>query len=66
MGATGMATYKVWLDGRKLETATLIEAQSSFSARQRLATQYGVKTFQIVAVKQTAPVGEKRPDRRPS
>ena len=51
-----MSTYKVWLDGRKLETATLVEAKSSFSARQWLATQYGVKTFQIVAVKQTGAV----------
>lgn len=47
-----MATYKVWLDGRKTETATLVEAKTSFNARQWLAIQYGAKTYQIIAIKQ--------------
>jgi hypothetical protein len=45
-------TYKCWVDGRKETTTQFIETSSSFFARQRLAMQYGRKTYEIVAVKQ--------------
>jgi hypothetical protein len=43
--------YKCWIDGKKETTVQEIEAETAFLARQRIATQYGVKTFQCIAVR---------------
>jgi len=46
-----MNRYKVWIDGRKETTVQFFETETSFQARQRLATQYNVKTFTVIAVR---------------
>lgn len=45
-----MRTYKCWVDGRKETTTQVIQAENSFIARTRVATQNGVKVFEVVAV----------------
>ena len=41
--------YRVWIVNRRLETETVIEAQSSFSARMIMASRNGLKTYEVIA-----------------
>jgi hypothetical protein len=41
-------TFKCWIDGRKETTVQFIEAETHFAARQRLALQHGLKTYQVI------------------
>jgi hypothetical protein len=43
--------YRCWVVKQKEATLTTIEAETSFLARQRLASRLGLKTFEIVAVR---------------
>lgn len=43
--------WRCWVDGQKEKTLATVEAPSMFDARQQLATRYGLKTYQIIAVK---------------
>jgi hypothetical protein len=46
-----LPTYKCWIDGSKEATVQIINAVSSFQARQRIATMYGMKTYQVIAIR---------------
>ena len=46
-----MKTYKCWIDGSKEATVQVINAVSSFQARQRVAAMYGMKTYQVIAIR---------------
>ena len=41
--------FRCWIANRKHQTVRVIEANSSFSARQNMASYYGVKTFEVVS-----------------
>lgn len=46
----GNRRYQVWVKGRKLDTKTIIPADSKLQAQMRLANIWGVKSFEIECV----------------
>jgi len=46
-----MHAYKCWIAGSKEATVQTINAVSSFQARQRVAAMYGMKTYQVIAIR---------------
>jgi hypothetical protein len=44
-----MNVYRVWIVGRKEETVSIGEFETSFEARRTMARHYGVEVFNVVA-----------------
>jgi hypothetical protein len=44
-----LKTYRCWISGQKAQTLEVIQAVSAIAARLRIASKYGLKTYDCVA-----------------